>query len=115
MVLQAEPIPLKGAVESLCDVATAIGDNSREVHMQLEQTALLHGKPSNDCTYTTRQYLGNVVRRGVIWFVTEACKQYTHLDGQLVNLVLHTILAPDAATPSWGRGDYPLFQSNGLS
>ena len=39
----AEPIPFKGGVESLGDVATTIGDNSREVHMQLEQTALLHG------------------------------------------------------------------------
>ena len=55
MASTAEPIPFKGAVESLGDVATAIGDNSREVCMQLEQTALLHGKPSNDCTYTTRQ------------------------------------------------------------
>ena len=45
-----EPIPFKGGVESLGDVATAIGDNSREVHMQLEQTALLHNKPSNDYT-----------------------------------------------------------------
>ena len=27
----------------------------------------------------------------------EACRQYTHLDGQL-NLALHTILAPDATT-----------------
>ena len=114
MASTAEPIPFKGAIESLGDVATAISDNSKEVHVQLEQTALLHGKPSNDYTYTTRQYLGNVVRR-VIWFVTEACRQYTHLDGQLANLALHTILAPDAATPNWGRGDYPLFQSNGLS
>ena len=55
MVSTVEPILFKGAVESLCDVATAIGDNSKEVHMQLEQTALLHGKPSNDYTYTTRQ------------------------------------------------------------
>ena len=54
MASTAEPIPFKGVVESLGDVATAIGDNSKEVHMQLEQTALLHGKPSNDCTYTTR-------------------------------------------------------------
>ena len=55
MASTAEPILFKGGVESLGDVATTIGDNSREVHMQLEQTALLHGKPSNDCTYTTRQ------------------------------------------------------------
>ena len=47
--------------------------------------------------------------------MTEACTQYTHLDGQLANLALHTIPTPNAATPSWGRGDYPLFQSNGLS
>ena len=74
MASTVEPIPFQGAVECLGDVATAIGDNSREVHMQLEQTALIHDKPSNHCTYTTRQYLGNVVRRGVIWFVTEACR-----------------------------------------
>ena len=55
MASTAEPIPFKGAVESLGDIATAIGDNSREVHLQLEQMALLHGKPSNNCTYTTRQ------------------------------------------------------------
>ena len=55
MASTAEPISFKGAVESFGDVATTIGDNSREVHMQLEQMALLHGKPSNDCTYTTRQ------------------------------------------------------------
>ena len=50
MASTMEPIPLKGGAESLGDVATAISDNSKEVHMQLEQTALLHGKPSNDCT-----------------------------------------------------------------
>ena len=43
----------------------------------------------------------------------EACRQYTHLDGQLANLALHTIPAPDAATPSWGRGDYPYFNPMG--
>ena len=32
MASTAEPIPFKGAIESLGDVATAIGDNSREVH-----------------------------------------------------------------------------------
>ena len=55
MASTMEPIPFKDGVESLGDVATTIGDNRREVHMPLEQTALLHGKPSNDCTYTTRQ------------------------------------------------------------
>ena len=50
MASTVEPIPFKGGVESLGDVATAIGDNSREVHLQLEQMALLHSKPSNDCT-----------------------------------------------------------------
>ena len=55
MASTVEPIPFKGAVESLGHVATAIGDNSREVHMQLEQTVLLHGKFSNDYIYTTRQ------------------------------------------------------------
>ena len=82
MASTTEPIPFQGAVENLGDVATAIGDNNKEVHMQLEQPALLYGKPSNYCIYTTRQYLGNVLRRGVIWFVTEACRQYTHLDDQ---------------------------------
>ena len=109
MASTAEPIPLQGAVESLGDIATAIGDNSREVHMQIEQTALFHGKPGNDCKYTTMQQLGNVVRRGEIWHVIEACKEYTHLDGQLANLPLHTLLAPDDATPSRGRGDCPHF------
>ena len=64
MASAAKPIPLEGGVESLGDVAPTIGDNSKEVHMQLEQTALFHGKPSNDCKYTTMQQLGNVVRRG---------------------------------------------------
>ena len=49
MAYTAKPIPFKGGVESLGDVAPAIGDNSREVHMQFEQTALFYGKPSNDC------------------------------------------------------------------
>ena len=100
MASTGEPIPFKGGVESLGDVATTIGDNSKEVHMQLEQTALLHSKPSNDYTYTIKQQLGNVLRRGGIWFVMEACKEYTHLDGQLSHPTLHTIPTPDAATPS---------------
>ena len=111
----AEPIPCKSGVDSLGNVATAISENSREVHMQLEQMALLHGKLSNECAYTTRQQLGNVLRRGVIWYVTEACRQYMHLDGQLSHLALHTIPATNAATPNWVGGEYPRFQSNGLS
>ena len=55
MASTVEPIPFKGVVESLGDIATTIDDNSKEVHMQLEQMALLHSKPSNDCTYTRRQ------------------------------------------------------------
>ena len=110
-----KPTPLKGGVESLGDVAPTISDNSREVHMQLKQMALLHGKPSNDCTYTTIQQLGNVVRRGQSRPVIEACTKYTHVDGQLVNLPPHTLLAPDYASPSRGQGDYPRFQSNELS
>ena len=115
MASTAKPIPLKGGVESLGDVAPAIGDNSREVHMQFEQTTLFHGKPSNDCKYTTAQQLGNVVRRGEIRHVTEACREYAHLDGQLANLPPNTIPAPDAATSRWGRGDCPRCGSNGLS
>ena len=69
-----KPIPLKGGVKSLGDVAPTIGDNSREVHMQFEQTALFYGKPSDDCKYTTMQQLGNVLRRGKIQHVIEACK-----------------------------------------
>ena len=65
MASTAKPIPLKGGVESLGGIALAIGDNSREVHIQLEQTTLLHGKPSNDCTYTTTQQLDDVLRRGI--------------------------------------------------
>ena len=68
----AELIPLKGGVEGLGNVGPTIGDNSKEVHMPLEQTALLHGKPSNDYTYTTTQQLGNVRRSGEIWYVIEA-------------------------------------------
>ena len=109
------PIPLKGGVESLGDVAPTIGDNSREVHMQFEQMALLHGKRSIDSTYTTIQQLGNVLMRGEIRLATEACRQYTHLGGQLANLPPHRLLPTDVTTPSGGRGDYPLFQSNGLS
>ena len=115
MAFAEKPIPLKGGVESLGDVAPTIGDNSREAHMQFEQTALVHGKPSNDCKYTTMQQLGNVVRRGEIWHVTEVDREYTHLDGQLANLPPNTIPAPDAATPRWGRGDCPRCGSNGLS
>ena len=107
-------IPLKGGVESLGDIATAISDNSREVHMQFEQTALFHSKPSNDCKYTTMQELGNVVRRGEIQHVTEACREYTQVDDQLANHPLHMLLAFNVATPSGGRGDYPRFQSNEL-
>ena len=107
MASVANPIPLKGGVESLGDVAPIIGDNSREVRMQLEQTALFHGKPSNDCKYTTMQQLGNVVRRGEIRHVTEACSEYAHLDGQLANLPTNMTPTHDAATPSWGRGDCP--------
>ena len=66
MASAAKPIPLKGGVESLADVAPTIGDNSREVHMQFKQMALLQGKPSNDCTYTKIQQFGNVIRRGQI-------------------------------------------------
>ena len=115
MASTAKPIPLKGGVESLGDVASTIGDNSKEVHMQFEQTALFHGKRSNDCKYTIMQQLGNVIRRGEIRHVTEACREYVHLDGQLTNLPLNTIPAPDAATPRWGRGDCPQCESNGLS
>ena len=99
MASTAKPIPLKGGVESLGDVAPTIGDNSREVPMQFEQTALFLGKPSNDCKYTTMQQLGNVIRRGEIRHVTEACREYVHVDGQLANLSPNTIPAPDAATP----------------
>ena len=99
MASTVKPILLKGGVESFGDIAPAIGDNSREVHMQFEQTALFHSKPSNDYKYTTMQQLGNVVRRGEIWHVTEACREYTHLDGQLANLPPNMILAPDATTP----------------
>ena len=55
MASTAKPIPLKGGFESLGDVAPAIGDNNKEVHLQFGQTALLHGKSSNDCKYTTMQ------------------------------------------------------------
>ena len=100
MASTTEPIPFKGGVESLGGIATTVSDNSREVHVQLEQTSLLHGKPSSDYTCTIRQQLGKVLRRGGIWYVTQPCRQYTHLDGQLSHSALHTISAPDAATPS---------------
>ena len=74
MASTTEPIPLKSNVEGLGDVAPTIGDNSKGVHMQLEQTVLLYGKPSNDCTHTTTQQLGNVLRNGKIQFVTKACR-----------------------------------------
>ena len=111
----AKPIPLKGGVEILGDVTPAIGDNSKEVHMQFEQMALFHSKPSNNCKYTTMQQLGNVVSRGEIQHVTEACREYAHLDDQLANLPPNTIPAPDAATPRWGRGDCSRCGFNGLS
>ena len=74
MASTAEPIPLKGGVERFRDVAPPISDNSKEVHMQLEQMALLHSKPSNDYMYTTTQQLGNVLRSREIRSVIEACK-----------------------------------------
>ena len=46
MASTMKQIPLKGGVESLGDVAPAIDDNSREVHMQFEQMTLFYGKPS---------------------------------------------------------------------
>ena len=107
MASTAKQIPLKGGVESLGDVTPTIGDNSREVHMQFEQMALFHSKPSNEYKYTTMQQLGNVIRRGEIWHVTEACREYAHLDGQLANLPPNTIPAPDATTPRWGQGTAP--------
>ena len=115
MASTAKPIPLKGGVENLGHIAPAISGNSKEVHMQFEQTALFYGKPSNDYKYTTMQELGNVVRRGEIRHVTEPCREHAHLDGQLANLPPNTIPAPDAATPRWGRGDWPRCGSNGLS
>ena len=115
MASTSKLIPLKGGVESLGDVATPIGGNSREVYMQFEQMALLHGKPSNDYMYTTIQQLGEVLRRGEIQLVIEACREYTHIDGQLANLPPHTLLTPDVTAPNRGKGDYPQFQSNELS
>ena len=115
MASTPKSIPLKGGAESLGDVVHAISDNSREVHMQFEQMALFHSKPSNDYKYTTMQQLGNVGRRGEIRHVTEACREYVHLDGQLANLPPNMIPAPDATTPRWGRGDCPQCASNGLS
>ena len=75
---------------------------AKEVHMQFETTALLHGKPSNDYTYTTIQQLGNVLKRGEFWPMMEACKEYMRLGGQLANLPPHMLLAPDVAAPSGG-------------
>ena len=80
MAFTVKPIPLKGGVESLGNVVSTISDNCREVHMQIEQIALLHGKPSNDYICTTIQQLGNVLRRGEIRPVTKARREYTHLD-----------------------------------
>ena len=104
-----KPIPLKGGIESLGNVGPAIGDNSREVHMQIEQMALLCGTLRNDYMYTTLQQLGNIIRRGEIRSMTEACKEYTHLDGQLSHPALHMIPALDAATPNKGPGEHPRF------
>ena len=106
MASTVKSIPLKGGVESLGNVATAIGDNSREAHMQLEQTGLLHSKPSNDCTYTTTQQLGNVLRRWEIQSMTKACTEYTHLDGKLSHPTPYTIPAPDDAFPNRGLAEY---------
>ena len=110
----ARPIPLKGGVESLGDIGPTIGDNSREVQIELEQTALLHSKHSNDGVYTITQQLGNVLRRGEIRSMTETCREYTHLDGQLLHSAQYMIPAPDAATPNQGPWEYPQFQSKGL-
>ena len=62
MASMVKSIQLKGGVEGLGSIAPTIGDNSKEVHMLLEQIALLHSKPSNDCTYTATQQLGNILR-----------------------------------------------------
>ena len=39
--------------------------------------------------------------------MTEACRQYTHLDGQLANLALHPIPAPDAGKSQVGARGLP--------
>ena len=106
MASTVERIPLRG-VEGLRDVVPPISDNSREVHMQIEQMALLHGQPSNDCTYTKIQQSANIVTRGEIRPTTEACREYTHLDDQLSHLAPDRVPAPDTATPSGGRGSLP--------
>ena len=48
MAPTAKPIPLKRGVESLGDIAPTVGDDCREVHIQLESFTLLLCKPSND-------------------------------------------------------------------
>ena len=107
MASTVKPIPSKGGVEGLGDVAPAIGENSKEVHMPFEQTALSHSKPSNDWKYTTMQQLGNVIRRGEILHVTEACREYAHL---MVNWrIFHRIRSqhPMLQLPGGGEGTAP--------
>ena len=78
--------------------------------MQFSQMALLHGKPSNDCTYTTIQQLNNVIRRGEIQPVIEACREDTHLDGQFTNLPpVYALSTRCPQLPAGGKGTTPNF------
>ena len=87
MAAIAKLIPLKGGIESLSNINPAIGDDCKEVHMQIEQIALLQCKSSNSYPYRTIQQLGKILRRdrsrGAI---EEECRGYTHLGGQLPHL-----------------------------
>ena len=48
-----KPIPLKGGVESLGNIAPTIGGDCKEAHMQTKQLALFQCKSSNNYPYTT--------------------------------------------------------------
>ena len=96
-------------------VAPTIGDNSREVHMQFEQMALLHGKPSNDYTVhnntTIRQ---RRKERGAS--DCDRGMQRVHAPWWSIGeSSTATLLAPNDTTSSGGWGDCPRFHSNELS
>ena len=84
MAATIKPIPLKGGVESLGNIASAIGDDCKEVHMQIEQIALLQCKSINIYPYTPMQQLGKTLRRdGSRHVIGEVCREYTQLGDQL--------------------------------
>ena len=103
MAAIVKPIPLKGVVESLGNIAPAVGDNCKEVHVETKQLALLRCRLSNTCPNTIMQQLGNILRRDKSRHTIEACRECTHLHGQLPHPTPYRILTPATVAPNGGE------------